>query len=144
MGRNTVGAGVGATSDVEEGASSGYESAGASCVCFKHVEAPNGNNSSVGNSGVRGSSVVGHDMASVLRDGRIQALVEGLWTKVVSGDVDCGCVCASIVCVLVYLWLHGNKVFFPFVFGCTCVDLSSTYHICVLSSHDTDYRRMRT
>lgn len=41
------------------------------------------------NNGLRAGTVPGpdraHDLQSVLRDGRVQALVEGLWTKVVSG-----------------------------------------------------------
>lgn len=79
---------------------SGYDSAGSvgSCRCnnaevggaarstTSHNTSHNARSSS--SSGGRGQRVRGpdraQDMESVLRDGRVQALVEGLWTKVVS------------------------------------------------------------
>jgi hypothetical protein len=76
-------------------ASSGYDSAAStgSCCC-DHAEIGGRRNSTARNTaanrraptgveGVVGGSE-GHDMSTVLRDGRVQALIEGLWTKVVS------------------------------------------------------------
>jgi hypothetical protein len=72
-------------------ASSGYDSAAStgSCCC-DHAEIGGRRSSTTRNTAtnrgaptvVRGSE--GHDMSTVLRDGRVQALIEGLWTKVVS------------------------------------------------------------
>ena len=65
--------------------SSGYESSAStgSCIC-NHAEVGGGNDTAKTRRGVRLSgTVAGADMESVLRDGRVQALIEGLWTKVV-------------------------------------------------------------
>jgi hypothetical protein len=76
-------------------ASSGYDSSAStgSCCC-DHAEIGGRRSSTARNTatnrrhhtaveGVVGGSD-GHDMSTVLRDGRVQALIEGLWTKVVS------------------------------------------------------------
>ena len=77
--------------------SSGYDSSGSAgnkCLC-NHAEVGGGggsmnterNTASNAHLGVRGGVEVGVDMGSVLRDGRVQALIEGLWTKVVSWHI---------------------------------------------------------
>jgi hypothetical protein len=81
----------GAHSGESGNASSGYDSSASTGSCSCHVEGPGAQ----GQGGMarntthnsRASAASGrqeHDMQSVLRDGRVQALVEGLWTKVVS------------------------------------------------------------
>jgi hypothetical protein len=55
--------------------------------------------------GVVGGSE-GHDMSTVLRDGRVQALIEGLWTKVVSTLLlRVVCIIPRVAVMLCRYWL---------------------------------------
>lgn len=86
---------------LSDGASSGYDSTastGSKCVC-NHAEVGGGARNTTRNTASNGSAHhdIGPEMSSVLRDGRVQALIEGLWTKVVSNSILLTCTSLHIL-----------------------------------------------